>query len=524
MASVFKAKGAAKHTILFTDEHGRRRKKTGYVSKRETERLAMKLEERAAKIKNGDIDPKAEKFRVHEGRPLADHLADFKRSVLAKGATAKHAHTTDQRARRMLDLTKARRISDLSLSRTLEATQALRDTGLSQESINHHIRAVKAFSRWLWRDGRAREHHLAHLATSSSESDRRHVRRLLSPEEAAQVIRAAEAGPEAGNLTGPDRAMLYAIAFGTGFRAKELRTLTPERFELDSGTPAVVGKSCYTKNGREAVQPLAQSLAERLRPWLAAKPAGRPVFEGMTYRTAEMLRVDLKAAGIPYETDSGFADFHSIRGDFISYLVSSGASVKTCQTLARHSTPSLTIGIYAKASLHDINGAVEGLPDLTTPRLEPEALRMTGTDATAPGSATVSATIPLEVVSDELMQVEFSQSIASRGEMASALDCNSEGRRQRGDVDDVGGAARSRARLSESTATRGSPRMPNCRSRVCTATRPRTACSLNRRALATRGICKTALAGLMSGSKPLPERVTASTGTAACGASPLRTR
>ena len=51
--------------------------------------------------------------------------------------------------------------------------------------------------------------------------------------------------------------MLYALALGTGFRAKELRTLTPERFNLDSDTPTVMGKSCYTKNGREAVQPLA---------------------------------------------------------------------------------------------------------------------------------------------------------------------------------------------------------------------------------------------------------------------------
>jgi hypothetical protein len=41
MASVFKAKGAEKYTILFTDEHGKRRKKIGYVSKRESERLAM---------------------------------------------------------------------------------------------------------------------------------------------------------------------------------------------------------------------------------------------------------------------------------------------------------------------------------------------------------------------------------------------------------------------------------------------------------------------------------------------------
>jgi hypothetical protein len=74
-------------------------------------------------------------------------------------------------------------------------------------------------------------------------------------------------------------------------------------------------------------------------------------------------------------------DFHSLRVASITHLVASGASLKTCQTLARHSTPSLTIGIYAKTALHEIAGAVEDLPDLT-PREKSaaEPLTLTGTD------------------------------------------------------------------------------------------------------------------------------------------------
>jgi site-specific recombinase XerC len=405
MASVFqptiKGKKSEKWFILFTDEHGKRRKKIGYVSKRDTERLAMKLEERAAKIRNGDLNPKDEAYRVHEGRPLPEHLVDFGRYLIAKGGSAKHAEAARRQISRVVELAKVKRISDLTLSKAIEAIGALRGEGLGQETLNHHSRAVKAFSRWLWRDGRAREHHLAHLTTSSAEGDRRHVRRALTLDEAARVVQAAEAGPDSMGMTGPDRAVLYAVALGTGFRAEELRTLTPELFKLDSDRPTVTARACYTKNGREAVQPIAMSLADRLRPWLATKPPGRPVFEGMHIRTAEMLRRDLKAAGIPYETDSGVADFHSLRGCYISYLVSSGASVKTCQTLARHSTPSLTIGVYAKASLHDIGGAVEALPDLTTRKPQPEALRMTGTDPVA----TRSATLPLESESDPSTQV-----------------------------------------------------------------------------------------------------------------------
>ena len=85
---------------------------------------------------------------------------------------------------------------------------------------------------------------------------------------------------------------------------------------------------------------------------------------------------------MPYETPEGVVDFHALRAAYITYLVNSGASVKTCQTLARQSSPTLTVGIDAKASLHDVRGAVEDLPDLTRPApdVEPAALAATGTE------------------------------------------------------------------------------------------------------------------------------------------------
>jgi hypothetical protein len=100
----------------------------------------------------------------------------------------------------------------------------------------------------------------------------------------------------------------------------------------------------------------------------------------MPERTAEMIRVDLVAAGLAYETPSGFADFHSLRRVYISDLVASGASVKVCQRLARHSTRSLTIGLYVKASLHDIKGTMDSLPDPGKAAPSPEAKTATGTE------------------------------------------------------------------------------------------------------------------------------------------------
>ncbi len=367
----------------YTDADGVKQSRKGCSDKRTTEELARAAESEAAKVKAGLFDPKEAAYRDHEVKPLADHLADFQRSLLAKDGTPKHAQVTGYRVRRVLDMAKVERISGLSLSKVTDALQAIRtEDGFNQETINHYIRAVKAFSRWLWKDKRAREHNLAHLATSNPNGDRRYIRRPLTPEEAARVIEAAEQGPEVMGMTGPDRAMLYMVALGTGFRAmRELRPLTPERFNLDADPPTITVRAGYAKNGKEAVQPIAQSLADRLALWLAAKPPGRPVFDGMTKRTAEMLRVDLEAAGVPYETSEGIVDFHASRVAYISNLVASGASVKTCQTLARHSTPSLTIGVYAKASLHDIKGAVENLPDMSPRGTTPaEHLAMTGTD------------------------------------------------------------------------------------------------------------------------------------------------
>ena len=362
----------------FVDADGVQHERKGCPDRRETEAMAAAEESEASKVRAGLIDPKALGFRSQEARPLADHLADFQATLLAKGGTRKHASVTRNRADRVLTLAHARRVSDLSLSKALDALSALRSEGLGQETINHHVRAVKAFSRWLWKDGRAREHYLAHLATANPEADRRRKRRALIPDEATRLVSAAARGPVVKGMTGPDRARCYALALGTGFRASELASLSPERFDLAASPPTVTVHAAYTKNGREAVQPFPPALAARLAPWLATLPPGRPIFK-VPDRTAEMIRVDLAAAGIPYETPSGVCDFHSLRGVYISNLVSSGASVKTCQVLARHSTPSLTIGIYAKASLHDISGAVDALPDPTAQAPTPEVVAATGT-------------------------------------------------------------------------------------------------------------------------------------------------
>src|SRR5262249_57682662 len=99
MASVFKktrdrSNKLASWFIAYQDEHGRRRMVKGCPDKAATEQLARKLESEAELRRRGVIDPKADAYAAHEARPLADHLADWRASLLPKGHTAKHAHHT----------------------------------------------------------------------------------------------------------------------------------------------------------------------------------------------------------------------------------------------------------------------------------------------------------------------------------------------------------------------------------------------------------------------------------------------
>jgi hypothetical protein len=76
--------------------------------------------------------------------------------------------------------------------------------------------------------------------------------------------------------------------------------------------------------------------------------------------------------------------------------------------LARHSTPSLTIGVYAKTSLHDVKGAVEALPDPIRTDPGAESLRMTGTDGGLTPRATSGAT-EISMPFEESTQVQAQQ-------------------------------------------------------------------------------------------------------------------
>jgi integrase len=161
--------------------------------------------------------------------------------------------------------------------------------GVSLRSLHYYTRAIKGCSRWLWRDGRIRGDTLAHLTSPNPDPNRRHERRALTEDELVRLIDAARSGPVVYKLSGPDRAVLYRLAIETGFRAGELRSLTPESFDLNGDPPTVTVKAAYSKRRHDDVQPIRPELAAALFPWRASKPPGTPLFGRLTNHTADMI-------------------------------------------------------------------------------------------------------------------------------------------------------------------------------------------------------------------------------------------
>jgi integrase len=189
-------------------------------------------------------------------------------------------------------------------------------------------------------------------------------------------------------LTGVDRYALYATACGTGFRASALAGLTPESFALDIDQPTVILAARRNTSRVLKEQPIPPDLAELLRDYLRPKPAKLPVWAGTWTRHgkgAEILRLDLKAAGIPYSVPGPdgppFADFHALRHTYLTLGGRAGIDLRTLQELAEHSSPALTAR-YSHRRLHDLAGAVEKLPAFLPDQLDAAALPLaaTGTD------------------------------------------------------------------------------------------------------------------------------------------------
>ncbi len=355
---------------------------------------------------------------IGSSKPLSEHLDDFAQSLRTKGNTERHVELVTGRARRVMEGCGFAGWSEVSASSVAAYLHSLREDqvaadgtakrGISVQTFNFYLQAVKQFCRWMVQDRRAVESPVAHLTALNVRTDRRHDRRSLDAEELGWLLDTTYTGPERAGMTGPERSVLYRLAAESGLRAAELRSLTRQSFNLDPEAPTVTVEAGYSKRRRRDTLPLRPDTAAAIAEHLATKtPQARAFAMPSSDNTAGILRADLAAARdawladagddgterkrreesgfLRYQDDSGrFADFHALRHTFISNLRRAGVHPKTAQELARHSTITLTMDRYT----HDFHGdhahALAALPSLDRPRRERK--RATGTDGPSAGA------------------------------------------------------------------------------------------------------------------------------------------
>jgi hypothetical protein len=230
---------------------------------------------------------------------------------------------------------------------------------------NHHLKAAKAFAEWA-RKKLKRDHErsaLEELRSINEAVDVRRKRRAPGEGETRKLLNAVKTVGTLKGLSAEDRAMLYRFVLTMGLRAFESSTVTPESFSFSDTTNEVKVVACYSKAKREDVLPIPKSLARKLKPWIVSKAAGAPLWPGTWANdAAEMLRVDLDAAGIPYKTDEGYFDFHATRHGAIT----AGGRVMSITKLmqfARH-TKIETSMRYNHLKKEELADAVSRLPNL----------------------------------------------------------------------------------------------------------------------------------------------------------------
>ncbi len=104
-------------------------------------------------------------------------------------------------------MTGAKLAADLTGPTVMKAVGLLRDRGHRPGTCNSYLTSAKALTRWMWRHKRAADDHLCALSRFNEETDRRHVRRELTPEEIGRLLAMVQRSEGSHNLRGPDRAM-----------------------------------------------------------------------------------------------------------------------------------------------------------------------------------------------------------------------------------------------------------------------------------------------------------------------------
>ena len=153
MATVFKRGGKSAKGywyMAWTDHNGKRRTKCARTTDKATaERISRKFEADAALRRDGVIDPALDAINQESGRSIDAHLADYESKLRAANRTTKHITSTTQFIRWIAAYAEFTTAADISADGVNRYAGKLRNEGRAARTVQAHLNAIKAFTKWL---------------------------------------------------------------------------------------------------------------------------------------------------------------------------------------------------------------------------------------------------------------------------------------------------------------------------------------------------------------------------------------
>ncbi len=248
-------------------------------------------------------------------RPLPELIELYIASMKAAEREVKYVSKTRYDLLQAFEACGFRLFSDINADKLADYLRQRREKGISFRRSNAILMACKCFTNWAVGSDFVSKSPLRgkKVKLLDVEKDRRLIRRALEIEELRRLF-AVTAASEAvhHNMTGPERAMLYRLVAESGMRRGELRKAKVSAFDLDK--QIITLDASITKSGKERIIPMTAKTAAALRQYFQSQNK-LPTAKAFTicFKTAEMIREDLQAAGIAYVDDAGHVfDFHSL--------------------------------------------------------------------------------------------------------------------------------------------------------------------------------------------------------------------
>ena len=254
----------------------------------------------------------------------------------------------------------------------------MRNKGKTAKAVHTHILKFSGFIRWMVQTGRLSENPIRTIKNRKPQTKDR-PRRALTDEQVTALLTATVDANKHHGTTGHVRHLVYRLALGTGLRYNEIYTLKRKDIVCTGDASCVTVQARNAKNRKCESVPLRPDLAKDLEAYFQANLAlpNTRAFPGLWQNYgAKMLQVDLALAGIEYETEDGFADFHALRHTFGTMLARSGVTPQIAQKLMRHSDINLTLKYYTHLVHIDKAKALDMLPAMLPQHKEVK----TGTD------------------------------------------------------------------------------------------------------------------------------------------------